>query len=102
MTNDIKRRFSVFLYYSMASHLGLVEFFHPDTVNDGPHRPGPLRLEKSGNGKAFRQNTVPEEHGAAPTSRWAVSNCHSFSSPSVSAMMTLAVPAGTHRRLHVL
>lgn len=36
-------------------------------------------------------------HEASLTSCWAESNCHSLSSPSVSAMMTLAVPA-EHRR----
>lgn len=35
------------------------------------------------------------------TSRWAVSNCHSLSSPSVSAMMTLAVPV-EHTHTHTL
>lgn len=35
----------------MTSYLGLVEIFDPDTVNNGPHSPGSLRLQKRRAGK---------------------------------------------------
>lgn len=35
------------------SHLGLVEFFDPHTVNDGSHSPGPLSLQNKMNKPKF-------------------------------------------------
>ncbi len=44
---------------------------------------------------SIKQNSFSKFNNSTArlTSLWAVSNCHSFSSPSVRAMITLAVPA---------